>query len=1773
MYIEKSTLTLAVHTVIACLVCSTFVHALPKQPLINGGQATISTGANAMVVQQHTDRVSIDYQGFDIGAHESVVFQQPSVHSIALNRVVGNNASQILGTLQSNGQLFLVNPNGIVFGQGAHVDVGGLVATTLNINDEDFFNGKFHFSGESTGSINNDALIEAAENGLLAFVSREVINNGDIIANGGRIELHAANDITLNMSGDAVSIESNSATLDALIENHGLIQSDGGHIVFNANALEALEQTVVNNTGVIKAARIEEQGGEIFIVGTTGDLILDGELNTNGIGQTDAGHIQLESNRIAVLGNINANGDLLGNGGDVRITADDTIVLAHDASVSANAGSLGDGGEIIAYSPSVAIFQEGARLEAKGGAESGHGGFIEVSGLERVEIYGVADTSAEHGEVGTFYIDPYDITISSAGSANGAFDAANPNSWEGAGVGATSTINTGAITSALSSTDVIINTALNDGTGPGTGTGNITVSDNIDLNGGHGNTLSLIADNDITLAAGVKIQDLTPGTVDAVNVNLTAGNDIILNNDSDIFTTGGNATVSAGGKFDTFGSSSIQTGTGLIDITANDVSLIGLLRSSSTADNAITIRSSDRIVDAGAPSIDIEALNGGVVFQAVNGISLDAKFKKADITNTAGGTVTLDTNNAVEFTDIDVAGDFMLTSGNSDITISGFTRSQNLSLNTGGNLTVNDSVLVDVGAHTIDLDATGNITVTGLITSNATATAIDINAGGQIIDGGNANLDINASTGTITLTADGGIDADIDANLLSVTNTTGGNVSINDADSFTLSNLNTVADAEISAGADLTLGIGSIALVTNLTLDAIGLLTIPDAGIVLADDIVISAGDIVDVSGRDINLAADNLFLDITSLAANTTFNSSVNTLDANFGGAGSVTVSNDADIQLIDSAFDVNSNALTFGTSNVDILSTGNISISNNIDLDGTNGTTLMLEAGFNFFLGDGITIRDSATGSVDTTNLVVEATNDITMGANSIIDVTAGTVSLNADSNSSGTGIANISSVITANASTSALYIHGNEIHDATAVSDDLQAVNGRITLDSLSTIGGGVGGSIDTLADRLVIISNGDVAINQGAQNLNIESIAGANNLTVDAQGAVQVPDAGINVSINSLSITATDIIDSDRIVNLTAGTLILNTQTTGGASTFNTTVSSLDLTNTGSSQVTVNETDNLALVNGVMSSGDLTVSAGNDLTIQTNDIELEGVNGQTLILSAGNNLDVNINIRDSVGGGNNDTDIQLLAGNDITMATGTEINAGAGQIQVVATGGDANIGRLASTNSSSNAIQISSGGQITDRFTGTNLVASNGGAVLRAVNGINNGSNALGTNLSQLSITNTTSGEVRIAETDDIQINSLDVTGTSTLTRIESLGGSLVIPVSSNVTGALHLIAAADINDGDHNLTFTTMDTLSLNLGAPVGNLNLNTDVNNLQVVLGAASDLLVTETNDLNLVDVAGLGAAIQLSSGDFTLSTLGGDINVQSDVSTAQGDISITSIGNMEINALVSASDTLNDGVREGLIDLGVNGGDFNFGNTGAASLISTNTVDQSSGGGLGSTVSDQVAIRIQQLSNDLTIHSFNLGDGLGSDALISAVGGDIYINNIGSLDNALRPITTNSDLTIETFNNIADAATGSVSINNLTDNGATFLALAGRSLQINSAMQVNPPVIIPPTTPIIPVTPSIPDIEQDQLDTIISDIVINAENDTGASKTEGNTPNIEDEVQADEQRVARVFNRAFSVCQGGDNKAQDGTCRTERSLVKFLDAFLIGGELPATGN
>jgi filamentous hemagglutinin family protein len=290
-------------TVITLLLFSvSTVFALPLGQQVVSGQATFNTqGANLTIT--NSPSAIINWQGFSINANEAVRFAQQNSISAVLNRVIGQDPSLLLGLLQSNGRVFLVNPNGILFGQGARIDVNGFVASTLNISNQDFLAGKYNFTaGSIAGSIENQGTITTPAGGKVYLIAPDIENSGLINAPGGDVVLAAGRSVQLVDALDPDMAVVVSAPADKAL-NLGQILARSGKVGIYGGLIE--QKGVVSANSVVR-----DETGRIFFKAKN-DIILDAGSVTSADGpQGGEIRIQSETGTTLVAGTVTASGHI-----------------------------------------------------------------------------------------------------------------------------------------------------------------------------------------------------------------------------------------------------------------------------------------------------------------------------------------------------------------------------------------------------------------------------------------------------------------------------------------------------------------------------------------------------------------------------------------------------------------------------------------------------------------------------------------------------------------------------------------------------------------------------------------------------------------------------------------------------------------------------------------------------------------------------------------------------------------------------------------------------------------------------------------------------------------------------------------------------------------------------------------------------------------------------------------------------------------------------------------------------------------------------------------------------------------------------------------------------------------------------------------------------------------------------------------------------------------------------------------------------------------------
>jgi filamentous hemagglutinin family protein len=1206
----------------------------PTGGTVVSGQATIRhPDGSTTLINQSSSNAQLDWSTFNVAQGERVQFAQPSSSAVALNRILDQNPSQIFGQLDANGHVVLVNPNGIVFGRTAQVNVGSLVASSLNVTSWDAASGHLTLSSANAqaGAVVNDGTITAAPGGSVALLGATVLNNGLIVADYGSVNLASGRTATLDFFGGGLlrlqvdgEVTSNPTGAASAVENTGKIQANGGQVFLTANAARGVFANSVNNEGVIRASRIENSGGTIRLLGPGGTVSNSGTLDASGTSAGTAGGdvqvlgqtVQLSGTSVVDVsgqsggGTALVGGDFHGSNPDV-LNAQQTMVDA-GAVIRANALTSGNGGKVVVWADDATVFN--GRIEAKALGAYGTGGMAEVSGKQHLTITGHADLEGAAGENGTLLLDPGTVTIDSGGNNT---------------TNQPDIIHDGWINSQLISSNLTVTTA--NGT---TGTEDLIVNGTADPGGAaiiswnNGSTLTLTGNNSINFHAGATIDSSGPGR-------------LILNSSSGAITLGtitlthGNLAVNGGGGAITQNGALVVGGTTFLKAgSTNDITL-------STAGNQLT---------------------GAVTILSGNNVSLDNGTHPLAMGHAAiSGNLVLSSGAMTQSGTLLVTGTTDLTAGSSNSIVFGANGNQftnTVTVHSGSDVTLNGGAnLLSLGTSTVS----GNLSVSGAGVAQSGPLKV---TGSTTVAAGAANdvkLD-NASnnlTGPVTLTSGNSVTLNNGANpLILGTSAVSGNLALTAA-GVTQTGALTVAGStslSLGAGTDAVLdqagnqfgGPVGVTSGANATLVNSGvLLQLGSINITGALSARAITGDILGTSPLVVG-GASTFTADAAGASINVNNPANAMSGAVNFAGAGGLQT-----ITLVNT-FPVNLPALTL-TGGLGVSSTGSITQSGVLSIAGavslSAGTTsdivlnnaanhfgsLVRVTGRNVSLNDtvalllggstvsGDLVLSSAAGITQRTGpLAVNGTTTLTPGAgsdvvllqtgnqlNGAVSVTSGTNVTLTNASDLNLGAINISGSLSAHAlsgnisNSGALVIGGASTFTADAAGASINVNNaGNAFTGPVSFVGAGLKdvSIADTLALPLPALTlTGNLAVSAvGISEAGVLTVGGTTSLSAGATNNIKLLDS------NNQFTGAVSVLSGQNVI-LRTGTnaLVLGASHVSG----NLSVGAGGLTQTGS--LTVDGTTSL----GVGAANDITLSmAGNHLT-------------GTVRVASGNNVTLN------------------------------------------------------------------------------------------------------------------------------------------------------------------------------------------------------------------------------------------------------------------------------------------------------------------------------------------------------------------------------------------------------------------------------------------------------------------------------------------------------------------------------------------------------------------
>ena len=1509
--ITRTITTVAMLSGGAAIAAPPALNQLPTGGQVAAGIAAIGVSSNTMTVTQSSNRAAINWNTFDIGSQAAVNFVQPSSQAVALNRVLSNNPSQIFGQLSSNGQVYLINAAGIYFAPGAQVNVGGIVATTMNMTDADFMAGKNTFDRNgSTGKVINEGTIQTSLNGYIAMLAPEVRNSGLLLAQSGTVVMAAGERITLNFGPTSKldSITVTEAQIDTLVENRYAVKAPNGLVILSARAANQLAASVINS-GTIEAKGVSQQGGRILLEGST--VTNTGTLDVTS-DTAKAGTIQINGKNVSISGNVVATTPAQNTqGGSVKVSATQSLNVAN-ANINVSA-SQGGQIQLSANQLSVADSNINADGDTQGGsvqisatASQSNNPFHDPLNIPTLPATLAAtgftsiSSRGRRGQGGNVTLTGDEITLDgntniNVSGATGGGNALIGGDWQGSnGTYQATTVYMGANTSIdASATD--------------TGNGGKVVlwSDIHNVNGWTNVYGSIYAMGGVNGGDGGRVETSGHG-VDSTGVTINAGSTLghggLWFIDPYDYTIDATAATSIVTTLNTGTSVTIDTsnntGPGAGASGSGNISINSAINKTAGAAATLTFNAANWIAGTGNIGSTSNALS--VVFNAGGGpgiysgvISGSGSFTKLG----AGTTILTGANTYSGGTTVS-AGTLQLgnggttgTLGTGNITVDNATLTFNYS---AGNYTVgSNSTATYITLNNATINALGgNMTLAGFNTYGSDSHPGATNASVAInIYGSNT---LNAATGT--------------ALTLSGTTTGAQSAGIYVRDSAVLNSSGNVSLAAFGNGASAGMNCWAMVLGNVTTINALSNSTLNLNATGSNNSTLLQYGNgsvststtgnvTINVSGSGSSAGMMAQSTSGPTLPIN--FSSANGTLTFNFSGTGNpvVILYGVGNNQLVASS---TGNIVFNGADNPFIpvggdcrvvTGAGNLTINNSV---ATNGYNLMFTNGSGFVTINGII---SGTGSL------TQATTGTTVltGANSYAgttNISAGTLAL-VGSGILGSGATTIQSNGTlqvGNGTTSGIIPSGlSSISNSGLIAFDQASGTSWTVSDSLSSTGGliqmGSGSTVILTGSNTytgaTTVSAGTLQVGNGtsgnlAATTAISVASGATLLLNEVSGSTfgnAVTDAGTVNFAQSGTLTATGIISSTgAVIQSGSGTTTL---TRANTYTGTTTITSgtLQLNSGGtinnSSNITDNGTlayNNSAVNTAALVSGSGSISVGTASSTGTT-LQLTstlGVAGALRVYS-GNVLDLN----------------GYSSPNEITIS-GTGISNGGALINSNATAGSqSGAVTLAGATSIGGSGNFTIGGVIGGAYAltkvGTNTITLSGantysggttvsGGTLKAGASSGSGNSPFGTG--DVTVNGVSSGNLATVDLNGKTISN-NISMSSNASLVNNATGSAVL------TGALTLLA---------DTSTSTVANGSLTLGSIVGNnhtFRFDGGAGSSYVQAGVASNLSAY--------------TLVLPTTGNLTLNgavTVNGTVRIQSG----------THVGNIAINAALQAT-------------------------------------------------------------------------------------------------------------------------------------------------------------------------------------------------------------------------------------------------------------------------
>ena len=1510
--------------------CFSTAQAAPTSPQVVAGQAAFAQQGNVYSIT-NTPNTIINWQSFSVGAGEVTRFIQQSSSSAVLNRILGQDPSQIFGALQSNGRVFLINPNGVMFGRDSRIDVGGLVASSLNLSNSDFLAGRNNYTAvANAGAVSNAGSITTPSGGQVFLIAPNVDNSGIITSPQGDVILAAGHAVQFVEAANP-SVQVVVSAPDNAALNLGQVIAQGGRI--------GIYGALVNQRGRLNAnSAVLGENGQIVLKASR-DTLLEAGSVTSATGAGQGGQVSVLGQRVALTGDARIDASGQAGGGTVLVGGDyqgknaavpnaQQTVVGADAGIRADAIARGDGGKVVVWADGATSMA--GQVSARGGAAGGDGGVAESSGKQYLDFRGTVDLRAPRGRIGTLLLDPNNISINGVSDTYITPSGGSPFVYEANNNPAVLTPAT--LTNQLAISDVNVYT----------GTGSITVLAPVNWS----------TSNELTLSA-------TTGIAVNAQVSNSSGGKLSL------YTTGGNITQTAAILVPTLAA---IADSGSVTLTHNGNTVGTLAGSGATGfayhdADALTIGTvaggaipTQVGVSSSNGSIEITtgsaSVSGGLTIDSIVSAptgSLSLRDYKGDITQTAEITVPsaliIADEGAVTLTNTSNAVNFLAGYSNAPAGFS-FVNSASLTVSAVGG----SHGVFSFGSAPLSLTAlTGDLTIAD--------TTYGVNAG----TAGNSALTLIASNGQVlgsgivkggatTITAPTGINlagASNGIGSLTASVTGAGDVVLVNNQALSIASVgtgsaNALVDISTTAGSafgiqvagaigtgasgQVALNAGGTGAITRLGSSSV----ITSNNIVLQDSSTGAAGtaslplltNAVSSGTTDFHIGASaagpqGLYLSHTgriSLNSGSHYGSNA---PVSIGSTNDLTVSGNLNAGTANLSLDTsgslasdNSSILTGGT--VNLSATQNIAVGSVVSA--TGGVTMTAQ--------QALTARAVSTAALNAGNVTLTANGgDMILGADGPLD---------ARSNSSGTN-----GTVSLTSAGAIQMLAGNAIK---AGALDLKAATGIYGINNASAL------AITSDGVQAQNTASGPIRLSNSGTNL---LVGGASSYGIDQQGAgdVVLDNAnGYTTAINKPVATAGGVITirGNGGIGLTAAQPI---SSSGGAIQLFATDANAALVmpsgssvSSGGGQITL-KADSMSFTGSALhaGSGAVAISPGNADTLIHAGVGATDVSGApgTRVLGLSQAELQTIDTTGNLYLGNNSQTADLTISGALDLYTGNYVT---GQVGLIGGSGNIVINSALTTGSlimsnidPSKSITIANGGLV--QTHGATTFNSQGGLVM-------NGNGAIASNGSVLTVHGG---------------SGVTLNGTSSIT---TTGGALVID-ASNADGLLSTQAGTAISSGGAPQTISADN---MNLGGTITSTNrvtLAPYTSGVLVKVGAltgdSSGVLRLTSNELNGVHAPVLRIGSSTSGPMVIESALaGGSGGAFEHVGSALhltsfGAISQSAnatIGGIDTVALTAGSVTLDQANATGRI-AGSTSGSFAYR---SANQVSVETVDGVSG-------------------------------------------------------------------------------------------------------------------------------------------------------------------------------------------------------------------------------